>query len=412
MITPITHADIIHLYKTEYAKSTYPFIQDTTSRDYHASEWVKIKLKPHNHPNLQNFVIAINEIFRYEIGSTQPEYRFSETRLLSKRVYQSDDVDPHQIRTLYYYWKEFITNPHLYWEGMGRVIFSKYIYQENDFNLYSAIIDKNNYFIGLDTEASLWPITEKYHFRPNNKFSDAKILINNNSSYPTYKTSTPNGKTFYVISGKKRNFIGELHHEDYENLPRLNHLHPSNWFLLSPELKMYAKSLSRNKRFVSEKYFSTLKFLITDCMKQLLIDLHLPDENDRRDARDLISTQIQKLTTICKHSTAFMSYLQKNYLPAIQVILYETKLFLQHNKAYVLKDKELQLQIHDYIYKCIIQQAETVIQTLNHPLTADELSVLTDFSNKLLGDSMETSRLAHEFYQSQGMDYHANLANT
>jgi hypothetical protein len=409
----MTYADIVNLYKNKFTQTSYPFRHPANPGiEFNMYEWVKIKIKSEKiHPNLLPFVIAINEIFRFELGSTQPECRLSDTHILSKKVEQDDEVGQFRVKTLYAYWNQLISNKDLYWEGIGRAVFCKYLYQDNDFNSYNALVDKNNYFIGLDTETCFWTVTEKYHYGPNHKPSNVKVLANNNSPFSVSTVSTAAGKPIYLIADKTRDFVGDLHKDDYKTLPKIKHFYPCNWFFLAPELKSFTNALANNPRFLNEKYFATLKSLVTTCMKQLLIDLHIQDAKDQQDANQLISSQLLKITEICKQSTEFMQYINVNRITAMQGVLYEINQFFNDISAYVLEDSAAQLRLQEYVYRDAIRQYETLLIKLNIPLISEEKFALAQYANAIHSHSIDAHKIAHDFYKAQGMNFHAMQAN-
>jgi hypothetical protein len=403
--------NIVSLYKNHYAKSGYPFKQgDTPDEDFVHTDWVRISIKwPVIHANLLPFIIAINEIFRFEIGITQPECRLTDSHILSKRVKQDADVGELQIRTLFYYWSKLISNQCVFWEGLGRVVFCKYLYQDNDFNLYNGLVDINQYFVGIDVEKCFWQVIEKYHNPPNQKSTDAKYVFNNNTPFTVKYAFTTSGKPIFLIPDKTRDFIGELHKDDYETLPNLKYLYPTNWFFLAADLKHFTQSLSTDTRFLNEKHFSTLKSLVTKNIKPFLIELHIDDEKDKQDAFDFVAMQLLKLTDICKQSSAFRNYLQCHRLAAMQVIIYEINQFFRTNKAYQIPDKKSQLAVQQYFYSHVIQHFKNLLATLNFPITIDEENALLKYAKQVHTHSAEITHVAHRFYQSQGLDYHASL---
>lgn len=379
--TELTYADIVALYKHKFTQNAYPFKHaDNPNSDFNLYEWVKIKLKLDKiHCNLLPFIIAINEIFRFEIGNTQPECRLSDTHILSKKVEQDDDVGQFRVKTLYAYWDTLIHNKNIFWEGIGRVVFCKYLYQENDFNIYNALLNKNNYFIGIDPETCFWSITEKYHYGTHYKPSNVKVLAYKPATIATYTTVAPTGNHIYLIPNKTRDFIGELHLEDYETLPNIKYFYPANWFFLTPELKYYTRALAKNKGFLNEKYFATLKAIVTICMKQLLIDLHIEDKNDNEAAQKFITSQLFKLTEIIQYSAQFMQYLQMNKILAMQTILDEMQRYFTEIKAYTLEDTAMQLRLQKYFYHDAIQQYEALLVKLNMPLLNEEKIALSEY---------------------------------
>lgn len=370
----LSMADIINLYQTRYAQSGYPFKHsENQGKDFVETEWLKIKLKPEKtQPELLPFIITINEIFRFEIGNTQPECRLAENHMLSKRIKQ-DNVEELQVRTLYYYYHQFVANQNLYWEGLGRVVFCRYFYHDNDFNLYNGLVDINNCFIAIDLEQCLWPLTEKYHHGPNKIINQPKFVLTNNTPFTVEFIFSQLGQPAYLIKGKTREFIGELHKDDYEILPRINHFYPTSWFLIMPEFDAYAKSLSRNIRFLNEKHFATLKLLVTMNVKKILINLHLQNENDKNDCIDFISAQLLKLTEICKQSEAFKNYLRANHETALKTIMVEISEFF-NNKAYKFADESLQQSILDIIYTDVNDQYQNLLIEMNIPQGMDYLA--------------------------------------
>lgn len=407
----LTHVDILALYQNKFKQTNY-FFQETENAEseFNKYEWVKIKIKfDQIHQNLLSFVIAISEIFRFEIGYTQPEYRLSSKYILSKKVEQGNEVGQFRVRTLYHYWDKLISDKPIFWEGMGRVVFCKYLYQENDLNLYNVLVDKNDYFIGLDPETCFWSLIEKYHYGPHYKPTNTKVLVHNNTPFTAQRATTAAGKPIYLLQNKKRDFIGDMHNDDYEALPRIKHFYPSNWFFLSPELTSYTKLLSRDCRFLNEKHFSALKSLVTIDMKRLLIDLHIKDKKDQSDAFSFVSQQLKQLTKICGKSQAFMQYLQAHRVILMQVILYEINQFFKNISAYTLEDKKSQVSIQNYIYENSINQFSNLLLTWNCPLTTSEINNLMAFREKLQYPSRELVEQVNCFYRSQLMHYQATL---
>lgn len=365
----LTVGDIVNQYKNHYAESGYPFKQ---TGDFVDNDWIRIKIKWESIcPNLLPFIVTINEIFRFEIGNTQPECRLSDSYILSKRVKQDADVGEFQIRTLFYYWSKLVSNQCEFWEGLGRVVFCKYLYQDNDFNLYNGLVDINQYFVGIDVEKCFWPVLEKYHNPPNHKSTDAKYVFDNNTPFTIKYAFTKSGKPIFLIPDKKRDFIGEIHKDDYESLPNLKYLYPTNWFFLSPDLQHYTKSLSSDIRFLNEKHFSALKALVTIDAKKFLIELHIDDEKDKHDAFDFVSIQLLKLTEICKQSSSFLNYLQCNRLSAMKVIINEIQQFF-NNKAYNHTDTNTQLSVQEFFYCEAIHQFKNLLANLHIPMTPEE----------------------------------------
>lgn len=386
------YMDILEQFQNEYKNNGYPFDHENyPDPNFDKFQWIKIPINLQSkNPNLLPFVIAISETLRFEIGFTQPQYMLSKEHILSRRIEQDEEVGQFRIRTLYAYWKRFLTDERLYWEGMGRVVLNKYIYQDNDFNLYNALIDKNNYFIAIDADKAFWSVTEKYHL-----FRDIKIQRYNNTPYIVTDFKTPDGRLAYQIPGKKRSYIGEMHAEDYDTLPLIKHYHPTDWFFLNPEIKKYSTELSQDQRFLNEKYFSTVKAIVTENIKHLLIDIHIAIKQDRKITHQFIKTQLQKLTKIAKQNDAFKKYLQQNKYNLMPAIIHETKNFL-NDKNYKISYFELHQSIIKTICDDIVLQYNKLLETFGHSQIQFHEVSLPDLK---------------QFYKNQLMEHHAAQIN-
>ncbi|VVC75497.1 hypothetical protein AQUSIP_07870 [Aquicella siphonis] len=401
--------DLFRQFQEGFGCKTYPFRQvKNKAGRFDTSDWIKIKIKhDQTHPNLLAFIIAVNEIFRFEIGHTQPEICMSETHLYSRRVPQDDSVGEYQIRTLYHDWNKMISENNLFWEGMGRVVFNKYLYQDNDFNIYNVVIDKNQYFVGLDPETCFWPIVEKYHRGKKNKPSDVKVIVYNNTPFPARMSMTSSGRPVYVIQDKRRAFIGQLHEEDYHALPELKHHYPTHWFFHTPELRSYTRALASDLRFNNEKHFSALKAIITACIKRWLLGLHIRNSQDRQDAIKYVSSQIRILTDICVKSNAFTQYIKDHRLTAVQTIVYEISRFIKQDDIYVLDDAGFQADFQNSLYQMVVFSYAQLLERLNDPLTPCETDKLHDICAGMDRNRKEMMTGIQHFYQSQLMTYHA-----
>lgn len=385
----LSYMEIVEQYQKHYLVNGYPFDHEKNpDPNFEKHKWVKIPINYQNKsPSLFPFIIAISEILRFEIGFTQPQYMLSKTHILSQRVEQDDEVGEFRIRTLYSYWKRFLTEERLYWEGMGRVVLIKYIFQDNDFNLYNALVDKNNYFIAIDSDKSFWSVLEKYHI-----CRDIKIQRYNNTPYTVTDFKTPNGQMAYQIMGKKKLYIGDMHAEDYATLPLIKHYHPTDWFFLHPGLKKYSTDLSLDQRFLNEKHFATVKALVTELIKHLLIDLHIPIKQDRKLSHQFIKAQLQKVLKIAKQTEAFKQYLLQNKDKLLGVILYEAKQFLE-DKNYQIGDENLKKQVHNIFHDDIIREYNKLLQNFGEDEIAYQVMPLHNIK---------------EFYKKQLMQHHAD----
>ena len=57
----------------------------------------------------------------------------------------------------------------------------------------------------------------------------------------------------------------------------------------------------------------------------------------------------------------------------------------------------------------MIKQFETLLATLNSPMTVEEENELLEYAKNININLVETTEIAHAFYKSQCMDYHADL---
>lgn len=402
--------DLFRQYTERFYRKPYPFRQIKNQAQYFdTSEWIKVKLKKEMiQPNLLAFMIAVNEIFRFEIGASQPEVCLSDTHRLARRVQQDDSVDKYQVRTLYYYWKNMIAGDCTIWEGMGRVVFNKFLYQENDFNLYNAVVDKHDYFVGLDHNASFWPIVAKYHQGKKSKPDNIKVLVHNNSPFKTISALNAVNEPIYLIREKKRDFIGTLNGDDYESLPRLKHQYPTQWYFHSPELKDYCDRISHNQRFSDEKHFSAFKAIITIDIKRWILGLHIRHINDRQDANRYVTSQITTLTEICLNSPGFIHYLKTWRTATVLAVIYEISVFFNQQAIYRLDDAAFQNRFQIGVYQTVLCRCMHLFNQLQIPLSqAEQSQLIKQFTllNDFQGQPMES--VLH-FYQAQSMNYQAD----
>jgi hypothetical protein len=384
---------IANHFKEKFSQTSYPFKH--SDKEFDSSEWIKIPFRTDRvNVKLQPFIIAISEIFRFEIGITQPEYRLADGYILSRKVKQENLSGSSQSRSLLDDWHVLTGNEKIFWEGMGRAVLVKYLFQENDFNIQNALIDKNNYFVAIDADKCFWKITEKYHY-----FRDVKILTYNNSPFPVTPFTAASGRPLFIVNNKKRSFIGDLHVTDYDNLPFLKHQYPSDWFFHLPQLKSYSSALTNDQRFLNEKHFAALKTLVTVFIKNILIELHIPDDKDKVDASSFVANQIEKFTQVCKQSMTFRDYLQKNGMAAMRAVLYEIHQFIGFNDYYRLGNSELQKEIEDVMCEQVIGEYSNLLKSFDLPgLTNGDESELK---------SVDSVNQVRDFYTGQLMEYHA-----
>jgi len=405
-VTLFNHHEIAKHYKEKYAQTSYPFhLTAPISTDINLSDWIKIPVNLDRiNSKLLPFIIAISEIFRFEIGITQPEYRLSTDSILSLKVKQTTALHSQKTRTLIDDWHLLTGMQKQFWEGMGRAVFVKYLFQDNDFSINNALVDKNNYFVALDPDKCFWSVTSKYHY-----FRDIKVITNNNCPFPVTPFKTAAGRPLFIIKDKHSSFIGDLHKEDYDNLPLLRHQYPSDWFFLLSELKPYSKTLSNNMRFLNEKHFSTLKSLVTKLIKNVLLELHLDDEQDKHDALALVASQLQKLSEIGKQSEKFKHYLQQHGFQAMHAVIYEIHQFIKSTHHYHLDNSEIQTAIEESIYETVIDEYTQLLSHMNFTeLSHEEKLQLKQYVRQIQNETSDARHIARDFYLSQKMTYHAN----
>lgn len=333
-----SYQEIANQFKSHFATNGYPFhFEHFPPEKFVKPDWIRIPINfKHYNAKLLPFIIASNELFRFQLAGNYPENLLNDGFIMSRRVMQDDEVGEFRVRTLHYYRNAMLGENPPIWHGMGRGIFLKYFYQDNDFNVNNAIVDKDDNFIVVDHDQCLWPVVEKYHY-----YKDFKVLTVNNYPGHVKQVKSLSGEPLYLIPDKKKNFIGKMHVKDYDVLPLLNHQFPTCWFLQEADYQGYARKLAENKMFNAEKHFATLKIFVTLNIQKLLLNLHTDNKIDLANACQFLEDQHAKLKTVCQQSVPYQQYLINSGADACAAIKQEINAFFRAYHYYYLPDQAL-----------------------------------------------------------------------
>lgn len=337
-MTVYNYQEIAAHYKSHFSTNGYPFyLKNFPEGKFIKTDWIRIPINfKHYNSKLLPFIIANNELFRLQISGNYPENILTDGFIMARRVLQDDEVGEFRIRTLHYYRNAMLGENPPIWQGMGRGIFLKYFYQDNDFNVNNAVIDKDEKFVVVDHDQCLWPVVEKYHY-----YKDFKVLTVNNYPGHVKQVKSLSGELLYLIPDKKKNFIGKMHVKDYDALPLLNHQFPTSWFLQEPECQGYAKKIAEDKTFNAEKHFAALKVFITLNIQKLLLNMHIDNKIDLTNAGQFIDEQHAKLKSVCQQSLHYQQYLLNEGDAAFVTIKQEIDSFFRTYHYYSLADQAL-----------------------------------------------------------------------
>lgn len=347
------YQEIAAHYKSQFTANGYPFhLKHYPADKFVKTDWIRIPINfKHHNSKLLPFIIANNELFRLQIAGNYPENLLTDGFIMARRVLQDEEVGEFRIRTLHYYRSAMLGENPPIWQGMGRGIFLKYFYQDNDFNVNNAVVDKDEKFIVVDHDQCLWPVVEKYHY-----YKDFKVLTVNNYPGHVKQVKSLNGEMLYLIPDKKKNYIGKMHVKDYDVLPLLNQQFPTCWFLQEADYQGYAKKVAEDKAFNAEKHFATLKVFVTLNMQKLLLNLHIDSKNDLTNACQFLDEQHAKLKTVCQQSIPYQQYLLRAGDAAFAEIKQEIDTFFRAHHYYSLTDHSLMNDIIEFMLTDSAQQ--------------------------------------------------------
>lgn len=363
-----SYQEITSLYKKQFEIKGYPFhFKHFPADKYIKSDWIRIPINlKHYQEKFLPFIIASNELFRFQLVNDYPVNILSDGYILARRIQQEEDVGEFRIRTLFYYRQAMQSDTPPIWRGMGRGIFLKYFYQDNDFNITNAIIDKEGNFIVIDHDQSLWPVVEKYHH-----YNELKVLTVNNYPGPVKTVRSRSGELLYVIPDKKRGFMGKMHVRDYEQLPKLTHQHPSSWFLIEPDFQNYARILSSNAEFSREKHLAALKIHVTAQVQKLLVSLHLNSPLDIHAAHTFLDNQQARLITVFQQSPSYQQFIMNEGDSAIALIEQEIHQFFSNSHYYKLDDEVTERSVQSFIVNDCMQRVKKHLEEMKRYANTD-----------------------------------------
>jgi hypothetical protein len=400
-------------------QSVYQFkktVKQNSSQDRNESNWLTIKtpmILPEFLPRSIALSVVAGEFYRFDIGNTQPKYRSlveEETALLTKMIRESEFADFFEYLSsrVSSFSNETNLTMNRFLEGMGRVILTKWLYAEDDAHFGNFLVNKDNYLIGIDNNKCFYPVTHKFHMQ----LREVKALtVDIDNPSIKLKPICHLGKNLYIVEGLSSSDMGEMHQEDYNNLPVTRHHLAYNWQFITPQVKLfYSKNLAQDKRFLNEKYFTTFKILTTAFVKDLLVDIHAQDQ-DRQETKNFVSGRIKKLAIIASNSDGIHSYLFENGIVILNVIIYEMNDFFNDNKHYQAESEQEQQVLWEFFYKQVIQEFSKLMVDLSFiGLTEQQQKSVELYANNIKKNGQAEIKLVHAFYKAQLMNYHANLA--
>src|SRR5579883_1543702 len=156
-------------------------------------------------------------------------------------------------------------------EDMGRVVASKWLHEEDDVNLDNIGVDKDGLCRVIDHGRTYGTLTNPYYFiskEPIHKL--IQYPLGYLSSYPYKKKLRfvdDFGNETWELRGQDKegnpitsNFMGELHLDDFEDLPKIKHRTPMNWGFNDKEhVRKYAERARKDPRFIGEKCLQLFK---------------------------------------------------------------------------------------------------------------------------------------------------------
>jgi len=404
------------------------------SRQRTESTWLKLTNQDQvQRKRLFPLIVTAGEIYRFEIGNVEPKYRIlnqeGRYNIITKEItagvafhdYFQKNIDQDLIRKRnaagWYkidsnnqYALTYVGNHFL--EGMGRITTCNYLYGEDDAHFYNAYVNQDNYFVAIDRDRSFWPITYAFHsssFGAEGEKLQQKFIYYQ-STYPNVSLINAEEER-YSLSELEINNMGILCVKDYDNLPILENYFPATWGFMQRQFKPYAKKLAKNALFLNEKHFSTLKYLVTFSFKQLLINLHVSDINDATNMHQFMQERFHKLIEICKQSNAFLTYLNANRPSLMQIIFYEINTFFKDNAHYVpTENQDQHIMWHYSIYQIMMAEFSSLLTAWEClPQTEIEENILKQYTMDIRDNKAEAIQFAIDFYEQQGMKYHAKL---
>lgn len=350
-------------------------------------------------------IVLMGEIYRFEIGVTQPKYRIVKNNDRSFPIteivegYQSffDYACQNLTKTTY------ANNQYLH--GLGRVSFNKWLYLENDYQFKNMCLNKDNYFVGIDHDRSLAPLVLKFKTAYETDHLK-KYLFRNYDSSVKHLSREKKDKLTWLIKDKNMTDMGDIHLDDYQYFPLITHYLATNWQFEAAQ--NYSKFLCAHPTFLNEKHFSALKSTVTQFIKRELIQLHIAHEQDQKEITELVTNRMAEMQNILTKSTDFIRYFIENGMDALHLILYEVQQFLMENKHYRYTEPDHQNTQWKKITENIIQEYNALHQLITgFELEEHQKETLLTAAEGIAKQDKQVLERVNTAYSKQGMQYDA-----
>jgi len=385
------------------------------------NEWIRITntlIQPAYAERENKLMVLAGEIYRFEIGNTQPKYRVFKhpsgpTEIISKKLPECTEFYTYSDKNIYPN-IDFTANVYHgndFFEGMGRVIFAKYIYLENDFNSGNDYLTQQNgqqYYVGIDHDQSFHPLSIDFHVNKNSNKELGYPADRNDTKYVKIKIPGYVAE-YYLVTGKQKEYIGEFDVADYDNLPFIKYYVPKNWYFMGKAEKPYFTKLGKTKLFNNEKHFSAFKMLVTPFMKTFLTEFHITHEGDKKVIHKILADRLKDLNQICEKSIDFQNYINQHYFAATKAIIYEMRLFFEDNRHYLPKDKSVWKTIWKSLSAELLKHVEALLNQLNIHLIVEQQQELSVFAEHCETNPAAVIPVVAQFYEQQLMDFHKKV---
>lgn len=402
--------------------------KNTANSTRDINEWIRIsttRIFP-QYTNRANWLYMVaGEIYRFEIGDTQPKYRIVQhpnrlTEIITKKIPQATEFFEYFFEKIHpdltkdQKTDSIVYKGNIFFEGIARCELAKWLYLENDGSSGNSLLNAQQYFVAIDFAQSFWPIAAKFYVHQ----SSEKI-----TDYPVTREdlevkrieTTDNHPPHYQIKGKTYEYIGELHPLDYKNLPVIQYLVPKSSDFMGDDITPYAQKLAQTQQFNNERHFAAFKALTTTFIKKYIVEYHYREQADKQHDRcalhAILSKQFEAFTNICKQSDEFKEYIQNNYFSAAKATIYEVRQFFDENKHYFPKDTTLWLSLWKSIAKDLLQETHEFLSSIltnKEPggLTREEMRELTQFAEQCQTSPESILPEVADFYADQLMRFH------
>jgi hypothetical protein len=360
-------------------------------------------IKPLCKERLNRIIVLSGELFR--LGDRhQAKYRIcveeKEQFPISKEIpntqvfldYFNEKISPtyNKVDDNIYYYEH---NPVI--EGMARGFLRKFLYYDHDFHQDNALVGENNYFYVLDHDRCFANVTRDLH------------------SSNCYGFTTGTQKTISVA----REYNNEFHVYDFYNLPIIQYRKMGNWFYDKHDMISwgYLRVISKKTKFLNEKYYSTIHFMVTQEFQKFMVNYHIEHAEDKKNILDDLENIFKKMPVILKKVSEFLDYLRANRMAAMQAVLFEFNDFFLGNRHYLpvrdKKNNESKAQWLVRIQPDIIERANQVIEIYSRfleqlgerRLDPLERTYLKDFVKAVCVNSPQELGFVKEFYKQQDM---------